>query len=343
MEEIVGPGLALAATVLVVGTALPTGSTAAGAGGEPIDDAWLQATHERLSAEHGEAFVDVGLAHEPDRHVAVLFDGPPPEPVPDLHERLATRAHDVSGAQPLSHGELVPIMKRTALDVPDQVRPGAWMTEPADCTLAHVLEDAGGNAYVLTAGHCANSSAPRHEDLGARVAIVTDTGPSGGANETVGTVADFVSDGVGQDYALIAIDAGDEHLVEPNMAGWQGPVGLAESEEPGSVHHYGFGSSGTWFHDATRCRAGSTPGFWGATSYAFHGLIGGGDSGSPAQTASGQALGINTHLGFAPTDPVFGNVLGTRTTHAIDSLEDRNGLSLSLATGAAQAPVCQVV
>lgn len=335
--------LAIATAVLVLSAAaVPATASASPAEAAPIDDRWLETTYEHVREQHGETLVDVGVVAEPDRHVAVLFDGSPPEPVPDLHPRLDTRAYDVSGAEPLAHDPLVPVMTQTAVDVPDRVRPGAWMASPAPCTLAHVVEDAGGDLYVLTAGHCANTSAPRGEDLGRSVEIVTEAGPTGASQERVGTVVDFVDEGIGADYALVAIDPDDQDDVDPNTVGWRGPTGVAEASAPGSVHHYGFGAGGTWIHDATRCRTGSTPGFWGANSYAFHGLIGPGDSGSPAQTAGGEALGINTHIDAYVGQLPFGNALGTQATHAIDSLEDRTGLSLSLVTGDPQASVCQV-
>lgn len=328
----------VALTVVLAGSFAGAASTDAGEeAAEPIDEAWLSSTYDELHGIYGDRLVDVGIATEPVRHVAVLFDGPTPEDIVDLHPGLEERSYDVSDAQPLTHGPIMPVMLRTAQDVPDQIRPGSWMVAPFACTLAHIVEDGSGDLYALTAGHCVDTDEPRSQDIGRTVEIQTAAGMNGRARQAIGSVVDFENEGVGDDYALVDIDSEDEDIVDPNMVGWNGPTGVAETEEPGTVHHYGFGSGATWAHDATRCRTGATLGFWGSKAYGFAGLVAFGDSGSPAQTASGKALGINTHLGFS----FSGNNLGTRTTEAIDSLETRTGLSLSLVGGAAQASTCQ--
>lgn len=308
------------------------------AAGSP--DGWIDATHDRLDDRFGDRLVDVGIAYEPEPHAAVLFDGSVPDDLGDLHPRLRTEGYDVSTAEPLTHGPLMPVMLATAQDIPDGIRPGSWLIEPKACTLAHIAEDGQGDLYALTAGHCVDTDAPDDQDVGRTAKIVTDAGPSGHTELAIGEVVAFENQGVGDDYALIAIDDAVRGRVDASMVGWQGPSGVAEAPQATTVHHYGFGSGGTWAHDATRCRSGATIGFWGETSYAFFGLIAFGDSGSPSQTGSGAALGINTHLTFLP---VFGNNLGTRTTEALSSLEAETGLSLSLVDGAPQATVCQAV
>lgn len=327
----IAAGLALA----LLAVSLPTSPTQA----QVPDEAWLASTHERLDARI-DGLVDVGVASEPVPHVAVLVDGEPPGDL-DLHPHLDTRAYDVSAAQPLTepapvtHGPIVPVMLRTATDVPDEIRPGAWIVEPGPCTLAHILRDGVGDLYALTAGHCVSN-----EGVGGSVVMVTEAGPTGDTQVEIGETVAFRDDGPGQDYALVAIHDEHEDRVNPTMAGWQGPNGLVDGPEAGTVHHYGFGSAATWTHDATRCRAGASPGFWGATTYSFHGLVAFGDSGSPAQTASGDALGINTHISPFAFD---GANLGTRADHAIAALSEETGKDLSLVTGDPQAPVCQLV
>jgi len=278
----------------------------------------------------------VGIASAPAR-VVVLVDGPVPDTLPDLHPALKTRGVNVQEAREISHGSIVPVMLDTAIDPPSQVRPGAWLIEPFACTLAHVVEDAQGGLYALTAGHCVDTDQPRSEDVGARTTIVTDSGPMSEERLTFGTVLAFENRGLGDDWALIAVDEALEQRVESSMAGWQGPTGLAADGAPGTVHHYGFGSAATWTTDATRCRAGSTLGFWGAKSFGFESVILYGDSGSPSQSATGEAIGINTHL--------VGNLGlagGTLATEAIDEARQATGLDLSLVNGSPQRAVCQV-
>lgn len=331
-----GLALALGAVALIVASA-PAGAES----GPAVDERFLEDTYEKLEDELGDRLVDVGIAGGPDRHIALVLDGPAPETTPEVHPELDTRVHRVDGARELTHGPIVPVMLRTSLDVPSAIRPGSWMLEPAPCTLAHVVEDGTGDLYVMTAGHCANTPASRSEDLGRPVEIVTQAGPTGHETLEIGTVLDFLDAGVGADYALIDVYENLEHRVEPSMAGWLGPTGLAEDPSAGTVHHYGFGSAATWTHDATRCRTGYTDGqtgYQGVTSYGFEGVVAFGDSGSPAQTDDGAALGINTHLGLGGAV-----ALGTRASHAVDQLETRNGMDLALVDGAPQAPVCQLV
>lgn len=323
--------------VVVLVTATAPGTIGASDDAASVDAAWLASQRERLDARM-DGIVDVAIADDPDRHVAVLADGETPEAL-DLHDELPTRIYDVSDAVPITHGPVMPVMLRTAFQVPSEIRPGSWMIEPAACTLAHIVEDAMGDLYALTAGHCVDTGAPNDEDVGRTVTIVTDASPTGYETLDIGHVVAFENSGPGDDWALVAIDEGLEDRVDPNMVGWHGPTGLATEPEQGTLHHYGFGSGATWTTDATRCRTGVTDGTWGAATYTFHGLVAFGDSGSPAQSTSGQALGINTHLVPGSTS---GLNLGTRTTWAIDQLEDRTGLELSIVTGDAQRLVCQV-
>lgn len=303
-------------------------------------EAGIDAVADELRDRYPDRFVDVGVAYEPTRHAAVLFDGPVPGDLPDLHPDLVTRGYDISSTEPLTHGPLMPVMLATAQEIPDGIRPGAWLVEPKACTLAHIVQDGAGDLYALTAGHCVDTEAPDFQDIGRTVKIVTDAGPTGHTELAIGEVVEFENRGVGDDYALIAIDEAVRDRVEPTTAGWLGPEGVATDSQATTVHHYGFGSGGTWVHDATRCRTGATLGFWGQESYAFFGLIAFGDSGSPSQTGDGAALGINTHLTLVP---VLGNNLGTRTTEALSELEAETGLTLDVVDGAPQAATCQAV
>lgn len=252
----------------------------------------------------------------------------------DVSVEEPQQIQQLGGPEELTHGPLVPVMLRTATDVPDEIRPGSWIVEPAPCTLAHVVADGSGDLYALTAGHCVDPGG-----VGSAVVMVTEAGPTGDAQIEIGEVVSSRNAGPGEDFALVAIHDDLEHRVNPNMVGWQGPTGLATESQAGTVHHYGFGSAATWAHHTTRCRTGATLGAWSSTTYNFQGVVAFGDSGSPAQTADGEALGINTHISPGSVDGVM---LGTRADHALDQLDRATGLSLSIVTGDAQTPVCQV-
>jgi hypothetical protein len=148
----------------------------------------------------------------------------------------------------------------------------------------------------------------------------------------------FRNAGVGRDYALVRIDAQHHGKIDPSMVGWHGPQGLATEPELGLVKHYGWGAL-TWQAHATRCRAGVTlPDWWGVTSFAFEGEVIWGDSGSGANTGSGKALGIITHLGG-----IEGNSVGTRATHALQQLGAAIGRTLTIEDGRPILDACDVV
>lgn len=289
----------------------------------PLPDmAWLEGAYADLAARYPGTFRDVGLRGIPSPHVAVLFHGPVPEDLGSLHAALPTVGYDVSGAEPLTHGAVVPTMLLLAQQVPPGIRPGTWMKSPAACSMAHVVRDQLDRAYILTAGHCAGA--------GQQVSLV--------AEGDIGVVVASRNGGVGADYALVRVDPQHEAKVSGSMVGWHGPVGLATQVEEGLVHHYGWGAT-TWQAHATRCRAGATIGaFWGVASFGFVGHVIWGDSGSGTNTMSGKALGINTHLGGIPD-----TALGTRTSFALAQLSSSLGLQLRVQDGPAQLTVCDVL
>jgi hypothetical protein len=199
------------------------------------------------------------------------------------------------------------------------------MEAPAACTMAHVVRDAAGKLYVLTAGHCVGG-------VGQRVALTNDG--------DIGFVRAFRNQGVGNDFALVEIDLADYARVDPNMLGWNGPVGLASAPETGLAAHYGWGAL-TWQAHATRCRQALTQlEWWGANSFAFLGVAIWGDSGSAVNSPSGKAMGILTHIS---PNVVEGDTLGTRTTRALSQIASLTGLQLTVVDGGPQNLVCDVI
>jgi hypothetical protein len=222
------------------------------------------------------------------------------------------------------------------------IRPGAWLLllnggSVGWCSMAHVYGTPG--AYqISTAGHCGKpgdvatviGAVGNHSTGGATVPFLLDFG-------TFKTVHDA---GLGHDWALISVASQYQSLVTPTMAFWGGPIGMYTSQgqllnvsltgrNPGitpdpnpalvqQLVHYGHGVG---------VGAGGTPRSgtaisWAADHFMFFGAISPGDSGSGANTLTGdaagdnrEAAGIMTHLWI---DPLMregvGIMGGTRAT-----------------------------
>jgi hypothetical protein len=180
------------------------------------------------------------------------------------------------------------------------IRPGAWMIDPAGCTMNFVFRS-GSSLGIGTAGHCAS--------VGDEVVIVTalpnDPGRSGLVN--IGRVAVSRDNGIGDDFALVEIDPSLNPDVDPTTALVGGPCGQYSGSGPETVAHYGHGLAiGT----------GGTPRIgvaltWFADSYGWDGAGIFGDSGSPVRVTGLAAAGNLTHL---VVDPEFlpSYIAGTR-------------------------------
>jgi hypothetical protein len=228
------------------------------------------------------------------------------------------------------------------------IRPGAWLLLLNDnsvgwCSLAHVYGSPG--AYqVSTAGHCGKPG-----DIGTVVGAVGNHTVNG---QPVPVLLDFGTfqtshdGGVGKDWALLSVRSRYQHLVTPTMAFWGGPIGTyavqgevidpqLTGNNPGvtlnpdptlvqQLVHYGHGAG---------IGAGGTPRSataiaWGPSHFMFFGAITPGDSGSGANTLTGdtvganrQAAGIITHI---YVDPLMreglGIMAGTRATQVQGTL-----------------------
>lgn len=222
------------------------------------------------------------------------------------------------------------------------IRPGAWLLLLTGggigwCSLAHVYGSPG--AYdISTAGHCGK--------VGDTATVIAAFGNRGDLAGPVlldfGTFAASRDGGLGNDWALIDIAPAYQGLVSPTMCFWGGPRGVYTktgavvgvdfpnnqlvpnvtlTPDPTlaqTVVHYGHG---TGVGAGGTPRAGETIA-WGSTHYMFFGAISPGDSGSGANTLTGdtlgatmEAAGIMTHLYIDPLmREGLGVMGGTRAT-----------------------------
>jgi hypothetical protein len=222
------------------------------------------------------------------------------------------------------------------------IRPGAWLlllneNSVGWCSLAHVYGSPG-SYQISTAGHCGKPG-----DIGTVIGAVGNHTVNG---QPVPVLLDFGSfqtshdGGIGNDWALLSIKPQYQSLVTPTMAFWGGPIGTYSAQgdvidpqltgrnptvgvdpNPTLVQqlvHYGHG---------TGVGAGGTPRSataisWKQDHFMFFGAITPGDSGSGANTLTGDTLGANrqaagilTHL-YVDTlmREGFGIMAGTRAT-----------------------------
>lgn len=224
------------------------------------------------------------------------------------------------------------------------IRPGALLLNLnggiAICSMAHVYGSPG--AYdISTAGHCGKN--------GEVMTVVAAFGNRDSVANPVlldfGKVGQRQENGIGADWALIDVLPQYQNLVSPTMCVWAGPRGtftatgsivsatllnrrlaispqVTVNPDPalalgvGVVHYgHGLGSTGA---GTPRVAADVT---WASTYFMFAGAIAPGDSGSGANTATGQAAGIITHLVVDPTLRTgIGIGLGTRVTQVPGTL-----------------------
>jgi hypothetical protein len=228
------------------------------------------------------------------------------------------------------------------------IRPGAWLLLINDnsvswCSMAHVY-GAPGSYQISTAGHCGKPG-----DIATVIGAVGNRTVNG---VPVPVLLDFGSfktshdGGLGNDWALISVLPQYQNLVTPTMAFWGGPIGMYRStgelldvnltgRRPSitpnpdpflvqQVVHYGHG---------TGIGAGGTPRSgtaiaWLPQHFMFFGAINFGDSGSGANTLTGdaaganrQAAGIITHIWIDPLmRDGLGIMGGTRATQVAATL-----------------------
>ncbi len=191
------------------------------------------------------------------------------------------------------------------------IRPGARLT--TGCTMNFLFED-DNDYYMGTAGHCTSHVGQRMGAAGI------------GA---FGSVVYRINEGVGQDFALIRVDADKHNMVDPTLCAWAGPYDSDPLTHPGQpLHMYGWGVA---TNDAsfTRARSGvllsTSP-----TSITFLGVASGGDSGSPTVNALGSAVAVNTHVLLTAQGSAV--VYGTHIDHAL-RLADGAGFDVDVVAG----------
>jgi hypothetical protein len=218
------------------------------------------------------------------------------------------------------------------------IRPGAWLLLISGnsigwCSMAHVYGSPG-SYDISTAGHCGKTG-----DTATVIAAFGNRGDlAGPVLLDFGKFATSHDGGLGNDWALIDIFPAYQSLVTPTMCFWGGPRGMYTKTSgiatfnwrKGSVtinpdpflaqavvhygHGLGTGPGGT-------PRAGTSI-HWGASHFMFFGAISFGDSGSGANTLTGDSIGANmeaagimTHLYIDPLmRQGLGIMGGTRAT-----------------------------
>lgn len=193
------------------------------------------------------------------------------------------------------------------------IRPGSWMISPFWCTMNFLFQK-GGTLAIGTAGHCVDNSKP----------ILLTVAP-GGANPVLvelGRVLLKRDAGIGRDYALVEVPANVRSWAFPTIAAVGGPCGVYGGLPPQPVAHYGHGvgvgtggtpRAGMGVHfddDPTRLEIE-----WDSDSFAWVGLLNGGDSGSAVRIGQLPAVGDLTHglsIAGLPTPSAIG--WGTRVT-----------------------------
>jgi hypothetical protein len=163
------------------------------------------------------------------------------------------------------------------------IRPGSWMLSPSGCTLNFVF---GPRTHIGTAGHCT--------EVGDRVVVVA----APGVLMEIGTTVRSVDNGIGDDFALIEIDAGMRQYVNPSMAYFAGPTGTGNPTVGSIVEHAGhglvIGTGGTPRVGVVTYRGAGDE--QGSAAFGWNGAATFGDSGSPVRLQNGLAAGDLTHL-----------------------------------------------
>jgi hypothetical protein len=159
----------------------------------------------------------------------------------------------------------------------------------------------GGQDGIGTAGHCVDR-------VGQHVILLTlEPDSSNPVLVDIGAVVARHENGIGDDFALIAINPALSSWVSPTIAVVAGPCGQYTGSGPETVEHYGqglvIGTGGT-----PRAGVALT---WRADSYGWDGEAIFGDSGSPVRVTGLQAAGNLTHL-VVDTNWLPSFIAGTR-------------------------------
>lgn len=181
------------------------------------------------------------------------------------------------------------------------IRPGQWLVSLDDegigfswCTANYVFRKKA-TFGLGTAGHCAARDA-----LGAYADVTAYVVPplTSGKLPGIYHIGKFVlshDNGVGDDFAMVAVYPELNSWMNPTMPVWGGPTNIKTDTTPAVVEHFGHGTAvGT----GGTPRAGVAP-IWdarGGDAFAWYGVGAPGDSGSAVNTVLQQAGGNFTHI-----------------------------------------------
>jgi len=181
------------------------------------------------------------------------------------------------------------------------IRPGELLYFPIPggftlCSSNFVFRN-GANYAIGTAGHCANAGQ----------AVFMVFAPK--VFKRIGTVVKSTGDaGIGNDFALIAIDPALNKLVSPSMAFWGGPTSAySGTAVPGFIRHIGWGLGVGMGMPRTGIAT-----YYSTSRYYFIGAIFEGDSGSGAESGQKAAVGNITHISCCADE--FGIHIGAGTS-----------------------------
>ena len=203
------------------------------------------------------------------------------------------------------------------------VRPGVEIrTSTGGCTANFVFSGANGKRYLGTAGHCLL------DGQGETTTFASPTVQAYASGwRTIGRAAYAVLSDE-RDFALIELDPSVTAVAE--MAHFGGPTGVytGQSLAPEIVHHYGYGLV---LGEVIPARTSIAPNTVGHYRVGAEGAVIFGDSGGPAITEDGRALGVIVTLGHVGSASA-GTVGISRLDVALSRAETWIGTSLTLQT-----------
>lgn len=207
-----------------------------------------------------------------------------------------------------------------------RVRPGVRIaTSRGTCTANFLFRGANGKRFLGTAGHCFLSANGERTSFSDPTVWAYTNGWM-----TIGKVVYAVLDD--RDFALIELDWGVSASAE--MAHFGGPTGVyhAHSPLPEVVHHYGFG---TMISDIFAARTSLALNTLTEVRVGALGAATWGDSGGPAITGDGRALGVVVTIGNLSASA--GTVGISRLDYVLPFAEQAIGTTLTIQTAPRRA------